>query len=191
MTSNMNEIRSIEIYSRKWYIAKDVCKILRLNNTTESLRPLSSVYKKIDNITSNSGDQKTNLIDINGIRQLLSRTRSIYKNEVIAQLGIEMDIIYECKESSYLRIITASFKHIPHVLQYNVDKYRIDLYFVSKKIAIEVDEFNHDKRNKVEETERQHYIEKKLGCTFIRFNPDDKNFNIGNVINEVLIKMTL
>lgn len=73
--------------------------------------------------------------------------------------------------------------------QYNVDFYRIDLYLPEYKLAIECDEFGHASRSEWTETGRQSYLEIKLGCEFIRFNPNEVDFNIGKVINKIFQKI--
>ena len=70
--------------------------------------------------------------------------------------------------------------------QYTVDGYRIDLYFPIHKLAIECDELGHKDRDIGYEVTRQKYIETKLGCTFIRYNPDAKEFDIFSVINSIM-----
>ena len=69
--------------------------------------------------------------------------------------------------------------------QYSVLAYRIDLYFQEYKLAIEVDEWDHNDRNSYYEIQRQRSIEKELGCVFIRINPDEENLNISKVINKI------
>jgi very-short-patch-repair endonuclease len=56
-------------------------------------------------------------------------------------------------------------------------------------LIIECDEFNHKDRNKKYELERQFFIENELNATFIRFNPDDNNFNILDVISKIHYNM--
>ncbi len=96
-----------------------------------------------------------------------------------------MTAIYSCKEANFLRIITASLNGFKFDFQYSVDGYKIDLYFIDLKLAVEVDENGHRNRSKHVELERQKYIEDKLGCEFIRFNPDEKDFNIGDTISKI------
>jgi very-short-patch-repair endonuclease len=60
------------------------------------------------------------------------------------------------------------------------------LYFPEYKLAIEVDEFGHEDRCPIYEQNRQEYLEKYLKCKFIRFNPDETNFNIGDVISIIM-----
>ena len=56
--------------------------------------------------------------------------------------------------------------------------YRIDLYFLDYRFAIEVDGFNHYVRDIEKESKRQKYIEKKLNCNFIWNDPNENNFNV-------------
>ena len=70
--------------------------------------------------------------------------------------------------------------------QFNIDGYRIDLYFPGHKLAIECDEFDHADKDIECEVNRQKHIEEKLGCTFIRYNPDAKRFDLFEVINRII-----
>lgn len=91
------------------------------------------------------------------------------------------------KEQEFLEIIMKSFSHYKSITQYNVNGYLVDLYFPDFKLAIECDEYGHERyTRKNEDKERQKAIERKTGCKFIRFNPDSKGFNIGDVINEIM-----
>lgn len=90
-------------------------------------------------------------------------------------------------ETSTIGFIQKIFENIIIVKrEYIIDNYRVDLYLPEYRIVIECDEFNHhihrDKINKSEK-ERQTYIENKLQCKFIRFNPCEDNFDLANLIN--------
>lgn len=89
------------------------------------------------------------------------------------------------KQAQNMEIIKAVYDGYEMKEEYKVGKYRIDLYFVDHKIAVECDEYGHVDRNSDYEKKREKYLIKKLGCTFIRFNPDEDNFNIGNVIKKI------
>ena len=93
---------------------------------------------------------------------------------------------YLSKERETLSYILTAFKGQEMKEQYTVDGYRIDLYFPTHKLAIECDEFGHKDRDIGYEVTRQKYIETKLGCTFIRYNPDAKDFDIFIVINSIM-----
>ena len=85
----------------------------------------------------------------------------------------------------YINQIIKVFNKEKYITQQNIGKYKIDLYFPKYKLIIECDEFNHKDRNKKYELERHFFIENELNATFIRFNPDDNNFNILDIISKI------
>ena len=91
------------------------------------------------------------------------------------------------KEQKTVKQIRRAFKHLTTIQQYKVVPYYIDLYFPSYNIAVECDEQGHRRYSKQEEDKRQKYIEQKLECTFVRCNPDDLNFNIGDIIHQIMM----
>ena len=66
------------------------------------------------------------------------------------------------KEQKTLCHIIDAFKGEEMIDQYQVDGYRIDLYFKKYMLAIECDEFDHKDRDIGYEVKRQKYIEDKL-----------------------------
>ena len=186
ITKIIEDIRYIEIDDVQWYVIKDICDILKVSQVNKIILNVSEKFLSIEQISTRGGKQKMRVININGIKHVLQNTRSIYKDKILQILNIDLDIIYDCKESSYLKIISESFKNLPQKFQYTISKYKIDLYFPDQKLAIEVDEFDHKDRDPILENNRQKYIEEYLNCKFIRFNPDQENFNIGSVISKIL-----
>ena len=75
-------------------------------------------------------------------------------------------------------IVKIQFKIQDLIFQNFVLGYRIDVYFLKHKLAIEVDERGHNDRELESEIERQKALEKELDCKFIRINPARENFNI-------------
>ena len=64
-------------------------------------------------------------------------------------------------------------------------KYKIDLYFPKYNLAIECDEHGHNDRNPKYDYIRETEIKKEIDCKFMRFNPDDKSFNLFKFINKI------
>ncbi len=89
-------------------------------------------------------------------------------------------------EAQNIQVISNAFKHLEPIEQFMVGNYRIDLYLQKAKISIECDEFGHKNYNQVKDGFRQQEITKKLGCNWIRFNPNSEDFCIGNVINDII-----
>jgi len=95
-------------------------------------------------------------------------------------------------ESDTIRIIICSLEGILKEFkpQHHVGGYKIDLYLPEVNIAIECDERGHKHHQQWKDEFREFVIKNKLGCEFIRYNPDEPGFNIGRVVN-VLFKKIL
>lgn len=94
----------------------------------------------------------------------------------------EIDIV--CELNEFCRAAKIKGKHY-YFVKNETCNYFIDYYLPDYKIAIEIDEFNHSDRNPVYEKNREKYIKNKLGCVFIRCNPDDPEFNISSLIGQI------
>ena len=66
-----------------------------------------------------------------------------------------------------------------------VASYRVVLYLLVPRIAIEIDEFGHRGRAKLYEMTREAIIKQNLGCRLIRVNPNDTRFNLAFCLSEV------
>jgi very-short-patch-repair endonuclease len=91
-------------------------------------------------------------------------------------------------ENSTIGFICNALKFMPikTLRQYKCGTYYIDLYIPELNLCIECDEFGHDQYCKENEKMRQDEIEEKLKCKFIRFNPNEKGFDISNVLADIL-----
>ncbi|NDG19752.1 MAG: DUF559 domain-containing protein [Betaproteobacteria bacterium] len=70
--------------------------------------------------------------------------------------------------------------------QYRIGSYFVDCYLPSCNLVIECDEFGHSQYNSADEKRRQEYISSQLQCTFIRYNPNSTDFDLGSLVNDVL-----
>ena len=120
------------------------------------------------------------------IYNLLKNTYNM-RNRYIVDINdnIKCINIGMCIENQTIGFIENSFKGITDIKrQYIIGKYRVDVYFVDYKLVIECDENNHTYRNETYELERQAHIIAK-GNQIIRFNPNEQNFDLSNVLNAI------
>lgn len=90
-----------------------------------------------------------------------------------------------CIENQTIGFIENSFKDIFNTKrQFNIGKYKVDLYFIDCKLVVECDEFNHGDRDPLKEIIREEYI-CSLGNKIIRYNPNEQNFDLSNVLREI------
>ena len=100
-------------------------------------------------------------------------------------LVFKLHDVINTKEQTIINSIKAEFEGENIQIQNSILGYRIDLYFHEYKLAIEVDELNHNNRSYDYEIQRQKALERELNCVFIRINPDEKDFSIFKPINEI------
>lgn len=119
---------------------------------------------------------------------LSSLDRNIDYYGVAKSVGIsipkDIDITKEQKTIGQIR---RAFQHLRTVQQYKVAPYYTDLYFPDYRIAVECDEEGHRRYSLKEERKRENYIEQRLNCSFVQYNPDSPKFNIGDVINQIIM----
>lgn len=126
------------------------------------------------------------LVTVNTIKLLIKKSTKPATINLANLLNIDT-LSYKIPdhETIYINKIIKVFKKEKYITQKFVDCYKIDLYFPDYDLAIECDENNHKNRDPEYESTRQKYIEKKLGATFIRFDPDSKSFDIFDVISKI------
>ena len=107
------------------------------------------------------------------------------------KLGLDPNVV-TCDEQDIISELQIVFEGEIIYTQYCIKNKRLDAYFSKYKLEIEVDEYNHKHRDPDCEQSRQFIIESH-GITIIRTNPDDANFNMNRLINQIythIIKST-
>ncbi len=175
-------LQNIEPYTL--YECRDISKILKLKNIRSCTRDYDITEKQLFKSCTNGGIQKICYLTLKGLNKLLMSSRSCEAIKFVKLLGIDVVRKHYPIETDILANIIEVFKNEQIERQYNCDKYRIDLYFTEYKIVVECDE-NYHKYNKDDDEKREAFIIEKLDCSFIRFNPYDKDFNILNLFNRI------
>jgi prophage antirepressor-like protein/very-short-patch-repair endonuclease len=170
------------------YRTKDVGTILQLKNIKVSIRDYDKSERTYVRIKTNGGEQSVSYITHSAVLMLITRCRTIPVVDVVQHMGISMtDRYYTAVETDTLKCITTTFKGHAMLHQYSVDNYRIDLYFLEHKLAIECDEHSSHfgELGQKNDATRQSYIESKLGCRFLRYRPQEQGFNMYAVLNQI------
>lgn len=127
-----------------------------------------------------------NILDLIKIILISSRVAVSYKEIIMDHFDIPYDKLNVKKyiEEEIHQNILKVFSSEDFVQQYTVLGYRLDLYSIKYKIAIECDE-NHEYYNKTFEINRQKEITKELNCKWIRYKPYDKHFDLFILIKNI------
>ncbi|MEJ8671843.1 DUF559 domain-containing protein [Streptomyces sp. MS1.AVA.1] len=93
---------------------------------------------------------------------------------------------YRVTEHETLGVIIAAVRPLTARREFRVGPYLLDLYLPELSLAVECDEGGHSTYGVASEREREQFVMSALGCSFLRFNPDARSFNLGDVINSIL-----
>ena len=69
-----HEIRIITIEDDPWFVAKDVCDVLGLENVTKALLKVPEKHKGVNSIQTPGGLQQMNTVDEPGLYRLILRS---------------------------------------------------------------------------------------------------------------------
>ena len=168
------------------YCANDIGKILKLKNIRTSL--LNNYDKVSIKCDTNGGKQSLCFITYSGLYRLLSKCRKLHVIDFSNKLNIDISSkISTCIEADTIKCIMEAFSSEEMIHQYKIAPYIVDLYFPKYKLIIECDETHH-KYDVKNDKEREKYIEDIIcDCTFIRYDPYSKDFNIFKVINKIYV----
>ena len=191
---NAVESYVVTVNGKPWTRAKEVCRVLeysrRINHVIKDHCTRENYAQKYYLSTSlewPSDSRKDDYyLNEEGIRELVLKSKQPKAADLAERLGINVHKHkYTSKENDSIEIIMKTFHGEKMERQFKIGNYRIDLYLSEHKIAVEFDEFDHIGRDINYEIYRQKFIEEQLQCTFVRYNPDDKDFDMALVLNEI------
>ena len=168
--------------------ATDLGKILGIKNIIQQFRN-KDIKVLFDTITK-GGKQKMLYTTYKTILQIIVKSRKPNVIEFANKMNLYLETkIYSCIESDTLKCILDSFQNEEMILQYKINNYLLDLYFPKYKLIIECDESKHQRtQNKLNDIKRENDIKNLIeNCIFIRYNPEEKDFNIFKIINKIFI----
>ena len=215
MNGKERHVRIVGTYEAPWFCGRDVCAVLEYKYPLDALqkhvlfhqkKSLSLLSSEIDfsrgpnflgaNNLENLSYNEGKVIYINGFgfKTLIkkshminpSNAKAIAEHPFIKQF-VNYEVITMRKEQEYISAIKETFHYLTCYTQFSIDRYRLDLFIKELNLAVECDEYGHRDRDPYKEKEREDYIKKKIGCDFVRFNPDEPGFNIFTVIGDITL----
>ena len=158
----------IEIDGRVWFSFKDISDILK--------KP--SLYRREDVIIIDDIQYMSSV----ELQRMLQKNSSAIAKELYTRLGFSLPKYVESVSKDILNV-QAAFIDFPSIINYEINPYRIQLYFPSLQIAVESDKDLYV--NKGYSLERREAISSKTGCLFLCFNADFEGLLVGDVIRQL------
>lgn len=185
---------NIDVYitnNKRYYNKSDIAYVLQYRDKKINIIPGRYIkkYKELLPIENHYNISKNKLeslyIEEDGLIALLARSKKPSAIQFCKLFQINVKFTY--KEQEIIIYLKKYYDqlNIKYTEQYKISKYLIDFYIHKYNIAIEVDENNHKYRNKEYEQQRELYLKNKLNCVFFRFNPDDPDYNLGDILGKI------
>jgi very-short-patch-repair endonuclease len=186
-------------YFFEYFVGFEVAALIGYKNPKDVITKNVSksnqlVFRDFPGVKEPALDPRTILITRDGAIEILIKTRKRISPDILhilKKFNIETTN-RKCltKEQQTLTSIANTFKTEKFEDQYKIGKYYLDLYFPDYKIVVECDENGHADRKP--ERERMDFVNKKLNIddnNWIRFNPDEYDFDMSKVIGRVYRKI--
>jgi very-short-patch-repair endonuclease len=133
---------------------------------------------------------KRNIFMTNEVFELIKSSYNIKHRYVPLLRNVEQVKTIMSLENQTIGFIDNIFNEVFKLeRQFKISKYIVDLLFLDYNLIIECDEFGHNHYSSEKEKNREEYLLKEY--SIIRYNPNDKNFDVSYVIkaiNKVVIK---
>ena len=166
----------------------NLCKNFDLNRDTVHTHKRRYLTEGTDYFIEGSRPFRTCYFKRNGALKIFEHSRSEKGIRYLKKFGKSP---YPKEEHLYINTIKYA------VLGFDIPKkeflvktlnknFKIDLYLKNIKLAIECDEHDHYAQEYSKDLrKREEDIFKEIGCRFLRFNPHEPDFNVGEVINVI------
>lgn len=173
-----------------YYKMVDIGRLLGYQDYSKTYYNLPERYKKMVTRKEDKELQsrRNAYISLDGLKHIVINSRKQNASKLAAELNLDIvNTKFECLERQTLQIIKNIFKGENMIEQYQILTYRIDLYFVDYNLSIECDERGHNDRCIKYEQTRHKKITEKISCQWVRYNPNEHNFNIYDIVNRIFI----
>jgi prophage antirepressor-like protein/very-short-patch-repair endonuclease len=175
----------------RYYKGNDIARVLGYQDPKKAVQlhvPLDYVATGRDiGVTGNRNAMGTRFVTKEGVSYLVYNSRLPNSLAIAKDLGIPLSTRFKAytHELNTITALMKAFQGERMIYQHRVGAYRLDLFFPDYKLVVECDEKNHRAYDKNKEEERQQWITSKLDASWVRFNPDDRDFDIFLVISEI------
>lgn len=189
----------IEVIERDgiiWFVAKEICDCLDIQNSRDAIARLDDDEKGVTLCDTRGGKQKISIINERGLYELINTSNKKSANfkykliDLFQSLGFFKEISFKTRgEVEFSEALQKSLEYNRYTVinQYAVIGYKIDMFIPEINVAIEYDEKAH-KYQKESDAKRENEIKDLIGCEFIRIDEQDGLFyNLGKVISMLTI----
>jgi very-short-patch-repair endonuclease len=184
------QVQTILHNGSQYYKANDLAKALGYSNfrkaITQNVPKEHIVHGGRLGFKNSANDAATKFLDKEGVTELVYASRIPGSIDIAKALAIPLSAKFKqhYHEMGTIKVIMDAFEGEKMLRQHWLLGYRVDLYFPELKIFVECDEKNHQGYDKEKEELRTRVLS-QTGSRWVRYNPDEKDFNVIRVINQI------
>jgi hypothetical protein len=191
--SELSRIRSVVVDDETVYSLWDATRVLGYRSIAAYGTTFRQVPKEMKTRVPWSlfgedeprGRTMTTGVTEGGLKRMVANSKRAAAVNLAIELGLET-VCVPTPEAEVIRIIAAALRPIEFVEEHRVGEYTISGFIPGLSIAIERDRLNDPQRDRQAEFWRRILIEDRLGCEFVVFDPEARDFNPGDLVNKIL-----
>ncbi|MGW2932928.1 hypothetical protein ACWDA7_13920 [Streptomyces sp. NPDC001156] len=187
---DLSRIRTAELDDELHYSLWDAVRTLGYSSYAVAHRKIPRGAKKrvrweLFGETGPQARTLTTAVNLTGLKYLVAHSKRAAARDLAAELGMDL-VCVPTQESEVLRIVAAALRPVEFVEEHRVGDYVVDGFFPGLGVVIEYDRLHDPRFDRDAEFWRRVYVEDRLGCTFVTFDPKHQDFNPGDIINRIL-----
>ncbi|MBQ0969194.1 hypothetical protein KBY91_15300 [Streptomyces sp. RK23] len=127
----------------------------------------------------------TTAVTLDGLRRLVANSQRAAALNLAIELGLET-VHVATPAAEVLRIVIAALKPVRVYEEFRVGDHVVDAYVPVLNVVVERDRLSDPGCDRNAEWWRRTLIEDRIGCTYIAFDPTKRDFNVGDIVNQII-----
>jgi hypothetical protein len=187
---DLSRIRTVELDDEKHYSLWDATRVLGYNSYAVAHRKIPRQARKrvpwaVFGEEGPRARTLTTAVNDIGLRHLVANSKRAAARDLAVELGMELCVV-PTSESEVIRIVRAALSPIEVEEEFKIGDYVVSAYCPGLGVVVEYDRLSDSRFDREAEFWRRVIIEDKLNCAFVTFDPKRRDFNPGDVINQIL-----
>lgn len=191
LIKTLPSVHTVFYQNQLYYKVNDIASILGYTDLKQAGKKHIPAHLRFRGkeigLYANQNDMAAAYTTEEGAASLIHLSRLPNSVTIAEAAGLPIALAYKRyhHETHHIGVICRAFRGHEMRREYTVGQYRVDLFFPKYRLIIECDEHGHTSYNADSERTRSEILTQALNASWIRFNPDQSDFCIIDVINQV------
>ncbi|MBZ6258903.1 hypothetical protein KVH22_25640 [Streptomyces olivaceus] len=191
--SDLSRVRTVELDDEAYYSLWGAIRVLGYGTISAYGKGHRRVPKEMKQrvpweVFGETGPRArtmTTAVTKDGLRRLVANSRRAAAVNLAHELDMEV-VCFPTAEAEALRIVIAALKPVRVYEEFRVGDHVVDAYVPVLNVVVERDRLSDPGCDRNAEWWRRTLIEDRIGCTYIAFDPTKRDFNVGDIVNQII-----